>query len=172
MATDIRFVVDLNVGRLAKWLRVMGYDTLFPREGSDNDLVRVALREGRVLVTRDAQISLRRAVRQGQLRVVYVVDDDLWSQLRQLVEDLKLDLKGGFSRCVRCNELLQRVEKDNVADRLPPYVFHNHSDFMECSLCLRLYWRGTHWSGMMSQLSQVYTSNAGVKPAGFGQVTT
>lgn len=172
MAADIRFIVDLNVGRLAKWLRAMGYDTLFPKEGSDNDLVRVALREGRVLVTRDAQISLRRTVRQGQLRVVHVVNDDLSSQLRQLVVDLGLDLKSGFSRCMCCNELLQPVEKNSVADRLPPYVYQNHRQFTECSRCRRIYWRGTHWSGMMSQLSQVILANAGVKPAGFGQMTS
>ena len=119
MATELRFVVDVNVGRLAKWLRVMGYDTLFPREGNDNDLVRIALREGRVLITRDAEISLRRSVRQGQMRVVQILHDDLRSQLRQLVMDLKLDLESGFSRCVRCNDLLNSVERDSVADRLP-----------------------------------------------------
>jgi hypothetical protein len=156
MAAEHRFVVDINVGRLAKWLRVMGYDTLFPREGDDNDLVRIALREGRVLVTRDAGISVRRAARQGQMRVVYILDDDLRGQLRQLVRDLKLDLEGGFSRCVLCNEPLHPAEREAVADRLPPYVFQNHRDFMECPHCSRLYWRGTHWSAMIAELDQVY----------------
>ena len=134
----------------------MGYDTVFPRDGNDNDLVRIALREGRVLITRDAEISLRRSVRQGQMRVVQILHDDLRSQLRQLVMDLKLDLESGFSRCVRCNDLLNSVERDSVADRLPAYVFQNHSKFMECPHCRRLYWRGTHWSGMMAQLDQIY----------------
>ena len=119
MTTELRFVVDVNVGRLAKWLRVMGYDTLFPRDGSDNDLVRIALREHRVLITRDRRISLRRSVRQGQMRVVHILQDDLRSQLRQLVQDLKLDLAGGFSRCVCCNQLLDSVDTESVADRLP-----------------------------------------------------
>ena len=156
MAAEYRFVVDINVGRLAKWLRVMGYDTVFPREGGDNDLVRIALREDRVLVTRDAGFSLRRAVRQGQMRVVRIMDDDLRGQLSQLVRELKLDLKGGFSRCVCCNELLHPAAMENVAGRVPPYVYQNHQDFMECPQCRRLYWRGTHWSSMISQLDQVY----------------
>ena len=65
METSPRFVVDINVGRLAKWLRVMGYDTIFPKENGDNVLVRIALRENRVLVTRDSGTALRRVVRLG-----------------------------------------------------------------------------------------------------------
>ncbi len=155
MAKEYRFVVDINVGRLAKWLRVMGYDTLFPREGGDNGLVRIALREDRVLVTRDAGFSRRRAVRQGQMRVVQIVDDDLRGQLRQLVRELKLDLQAGFSRCVLCNELLIFAAKAEVADRVPPYVYQNQQSFMECPRCCRVYWRGTHWASMVSQLDQV-----------------
>jgi uncharacterized protein with PIN domain len=134
----------------------MGYDTLLPNEGGDNELVRIALREGRVLVTRDAGIAQRRAARAGQMRVVQIVADDLRSQLRQLVRDLKLNLDSGFSRCVRCNQLLRLVTKQNVAQRLPEYVCQTHSQFMECPQCLRLYWRGTHWSNMMSELDRVY----------------
>ena len=156
MATAYRFVVDLNVGRLAKWLRVMGHDTVFPRDSDDNDLVRIALREGRILVTRDAGFSLRRAARQGQMRVLLIVDDDLRSQLRQLVKDLKLDLNGGFSRCMRCNERLASVTKDAASGRVPPYVYSTHQNFMECPKCHRVYWRGTHWAGMLSELRQIY----------------
>ena len=60
-------MVDINVGRLAKWLRAMGYDTIFPKENGDNELVRIALRENQVLVTRDAGFALRRIVRRGQM---------------------------------------------------------------------------------------------------------
>jgi len=151
-----RFVVDLNVGRLAKWLRVLGYDTLFPKHANDNDLLRIALREGRVLVTRDAGFSLRRTVRQGQIRVVQILDQDLDGQLRQLVRELGLEPRNGFSRCVVCNEPLHSVAKERVADLLPPYVYQNHSEFMECRQCCRLYWRGTHWSAMCSRIEQVY----------------
>ena len=156
MANDSRFVVDLNVGRLAKWLRVMGYDTLFPREGGDNQLVRIALQEGRILVTRDAGIPLRRAVRLGQMQVVHILDHDLRSQLRQLVRERQLSLNSGFSRCVRCNDPLHLLPKGEVVERVPPYVLESHSTFMECPRCLRLYWRGTHWANMVSELSHVY----------------
>ena len=153
---ELRFVVDVNVGRLAKWLRVMGYDTLFPRENGDNELVRVALKENRVLVTRDAEIARRRAARTGQMTVVLIEKDDLRSQLKQLVRDLDLNLSGGFSRCVRCNDLLRPIAKRDVAERLPPYVLLTHAKFLECQECRRVYWPGTHWTNMMSELSQVY----------------
>ena len=125
-----RFIVDLNVGRLAKWLRIMGYDTLFPEESGDNALVRTALREGRVLVTRDSGIARRRPARLGQVRVVHIKDDDLKGQLRQLVLELKLDLIGEFSRCLCCNRPLEPKAKGDVAPRLPPYVLRTHSEFM------------------------------------------
>lgn len=156
MSAEPRFVIDVNVGRLATWLRIMGYDTLFPEDAADNELVRIALQEGRVLVTRDSGIARRRAARLGQMRVVHITADDLRSQLQQLVRDLDLTLKNGFSRCVRCNHPLDHVDKSDVAHRLPPYVHQTQSQFMECPQCQRIYWRGTHWSNMMTELDQLY----------------
>lgn len=155
MAEDYRFVVDVNVGRLARWLRAMGYDASFPRNADDNGLVRIALQEDRVLVTRDSGFSRRRAARQGLLRVVQVADDRLEGQLRQLVRDLKLDLEGRFSRCVCCNVPLREAAKAQVEGRAPPYVYANHHDFRECPHCLRVYWRGSHWAAMAAKLDQV-----------------
>ena len=90
------------------------------------------------------------------MHVLQIVGDDLRGQLRQLVQDLKLDLNGGFSRCVRCNELLASATKDEVSGRVPPYVFSMHENFMECLECRRVYWRGTHWAAMLSALRQIY----------------
>jgi uncharacterized protein with PIN domain len=156
MSAQPRFIIDVNVGRLAKWLRIMGYDTLFPEDTSDNELVRIALLEDRVLVTRDAGIAQRRAARLGQMKVAQIKDDDLRSQLQQLVRDLGLNLDKGFSRCVLCNHLLDPADREDVAQRLPPYVLQTQSQFMQCPQCQRLYWRGTHWSNMMDELGQVY----------------
>ena len=156
MAAAFRFVVYINVGWLAKWLRVMGYDTLFPKEAGDNQLIRIALRGGRILVTRDGGIASRRAVRLGQMQLVHILDHDLRGQLRQLVRERRLSLNSGFSRCVRCNESLHPLPKVSVAARVPPYVLESQSTFMECPRCLRLYWQGTHWANMMSELHRVY----------------
>ena len=100
MQTRPRFVVDVSVGRLAKWFRAMGYDTISPKENGDNELVRIALRESRSLVTRDPGIALRRVVRLGQMTVELIKKDNLRSQMKQLVRNLELDLSGGFSLCM------------------------------------------------------------------------
>ena len=155
MRNEPRVAVDINVGNLTKWLRVMGYDTLFPKEIDDNGLVRIALRDGRILVTRDSGFARRRAVRLGQLQVVEISGDDLDGQLRQLALELDLGLQGIFSRCVLCNELLAKVLREDVAGRLPPYVHRTQRNFRECPNCLRLYWQGTHWSNMVSTLTRV-----------------
>lgn len=95
MAAVFRFVVHVSVGRLVKWLRAMGYDTVFPTDGDDNDLVRIAQGENRVLVSRYGWFGLQRVARQCQLRVVSIGYDDLPGQLRQRVRELKLDLESG-----------------------------------------------------------------------------
>ena len=148
-------MVDINVGRLAKWLRAMGYDTIFPKENGDNELVRIALRENRVLVTRDAGIALSRVVRLGQMSVALIEKDDLRSQLKQLVQNLELDLSGGLSLCVCCDESLHSIDKQDVADLRPPYVLLTQPKFFQCPECRRVYWPGTHWANMKSELSQV-----------------
>ena len=150
-----KFIVDVNVGRLATWLRIMGYDAAFPRSASDNELVRLALKQDRMLITRDSDFLLRRSVRLGQLRMLYVVADDLRGQLRQLIRELNLNLDSGFSRCLRCNEPLAPVDKGAVADQIPDYVARTQTAFSQCFSCLRVYWPGTHWSNMISELTRV-----------------
>ena len=149
-----KFIVDVNVGRLATWLRIMGYDASFPRGASDNELVRLALREDRILITRDSGFLQRRAVRLGQLRMLYVVADDLRGQLRQLIRELGLGLDYGFSRCLRCNQPLSPVDKAAVIDQIPGYVAATQQAFSQCSGCYRVYWPGTHWSNMNLELAQ------------------
>ena len=150
-----RFIVDVNVGRLATWLRALGYDTLYIPNVEDNDLIRIAYKEGRTVVTRDTRFAERRLVAQGQLGLVLIKDDDLKSQVRQLVQDLNLSVDGAFSRCLRCNEPLTSLPKEEAKPRVPSYVFRTQEEFMECLRCRRIYWRGTHWSNMRKELSQV-----------------
>ena len=150
-----RFVVDLNVGRLAKWLRVMGYDTLFPVAAEDNELVRIALREERIIVTRDTGLTERHVVTTGRLKVELVQRDDLESQLRQVIRSLNLDSQREFSRCIRCNEPLVNVSREAAKGLVPPYVYETQKEFRECTICRRVYWRGSHWANMRSELEHL-----------------
>ena len=81
--------------------------------------------------------------------------DDIKSQLRQVICSLDLDGHNGFSRCIRCNEPLSSLTRESAKDRVPTYVYETQSEFMECPLCLRMYWRGTHWANMYRELAQL-----------------
>ena len=152
----MRFVVDSNVGRLARWLRIAGFDTLFVRDIDDNRLVRIALDEDRVLLTRDRQILKRRLVTSGRLKVILIEDDEVKAQLRQVLTALNLasELRP-FSLCVECNEPLVPREKGEVEELVPPYVFRTQTQYMQCPGCLRVYWRGTHWERMSRELEGI-----------------
>ena len=150
-----RFLVDVNVGRLAKWLRVMGYDTLFPCHAEDNELVRIALREDRIIVTKDSGLAERRVVTTGRLKLLLIQYDDLKSQLRHVTRSLNLDSGEKFCRCIRCNEPLVNLSRESVKERVPPYVYETQEEFMECPRCSRIYWRGTHWANMNRDLAQL-----------------
>ena len=159
VVNEPRFIVDVNVGRLTTWLRVMGYDTLFPSDARDNELVRIALKEGRTIVTRDTGLTERRVVATGRLKVVLVQHDDLESQLSQVVRSLNLNCRGGFSRCIRCNEplvglSLVGLSNESAKARVPPYVYETQKEFMGCPACHRVYWQGTHWANMQRELAQ------------------
>jgi uncharacterized protein with PIN domain len=150
-----RFIADENVGKLGRLLRLAGFDTaLF--SGEDRDMVRQALREERIVVTRDTRIRLVRPAQQGQLKVVTLTTDEPEVQLCQVVRELGLtELVRPFSRCVECNQPLAERTREQVAQRVPPYVYATQTQYRECPGCGRIYWRGTHWQAMARLLETV-----------------
>ena len=151
-----KFVADANVGRLAKWLRALGYDTIFHKDFDDDTLIRICLSEGRVLLTRDTRILERRVVTTGQLTAMLIQDDDVLGQLKQVVGTLDLDSrKRRFSLCLVCNEPLVQAAKEEVHGEVPPYVFKTQYTFHRCPSCRKVYWQGTHWERMKAQLEKV-----------------
>ncbi len=150
---EIKFIVDHNVGKLAKWLRIMGYDALLFTEEDDGKMVKTALVQNRVILTKDTQIMRRRVVTSGRIRAILIENSDPRAQLRQIVDALDLDYQfRPFSICLECNQGLVERNKDEVRDSVPPYVFEIRSQFMECPSCHRIYWQGTHWAAMSREL--------------------
>ena len=153
MATT--FMVDINVGRLARWLRLMGYDARLFDGPDDNRMIRAALDEGRVLLTRDTQILKRWVVTSGRLQVIFILSENPRDQLRQVITSLGLDPKSHpFSRCLECNHPLEARDRDQVRCLVPPYVLETQSGFTQCPACHRVYWRGTHWESMSRELEK------------------
>ncbi len=138
-----RFVADAMLGRLARWLRILGYDTLYDASWPDAHLARLARAEDRILLTRDLGLASRRG-----LRVLVVADEDLPSQLDQLHRELGIGAVAPLSRCLVDNELLEEIPKDRAWGQVPPYIFCTQEWFRLCPACNRFYWRGTHWERM------------------------
>lgn len=148
-----RFLADSNVGRLARWLRALGYDAAYEAHVADGELVRRALAEERVLLTRDLDLMQRRVIASGQLRAVLLKDDALDEQLRQVAAELGLDAELALTRCLECNlELVPRTPTD-VAELVPPYVRATQERYSQCPSCRRVYWAGTHWTRMRQRLA-------------------
>ncbi len=156
---EIRFIVDHNVGKLAKWLRIMGYDSLLFRGADDGKLIDIALREGRVILTKDTQLMKRRVITGGRLKAILIEDDNPEEQLRQVVKKLALDYNFRlFSLCLECNQPLIPRTREEVQGLVPPYVYRTQDQYMQCPTCPRIYWRGTHWQAMIKGLSRMINS--------------
>jgi uncharacterized protein with PIN domain len=153
---ETKFIVDHNVGKLARWLRMMGFDSFFFDGDNDSDMVRQALAEDRVILTRDTEIMERRVIRNGRLKAILIKSEVPETQMRQVlaVLDLKPHFRP-FTRCLECNELLVEKTREEVKNRVPPYVFKTQTQYMECPACQRIYWRGTHWKAMVIRLERL-----------------
>jgi len=147
------------LGTLAKWLRILGYDTLYDPALDDDQLVRIARAEKRVLLTRDLQLAERRGV-----HVLLVADERLEDQIRQVLSDLKLVPDQSFSRCPVCNGALDVVDREAVRAHVPAYVAQTHRAFRRCADCERIYWRGTHWQRMEQNLAGFWSSTEPSRP--------
>ena len=151
----MKFIVDNNVGKLAKWLRMMGYDTLFFNGSDDAQMVATALAEDRVILTMDTQIMVRGVVTSGRLKAILIESDKPEEQIQQVIETLNLDCQfRPFALCLECNETLEDRSGQAVKDRVPPYVYQTQSKYVECPTCHRIYWRGTHWQAMTKKLEK------------------
>ncbi len=138
-----RFVADAMLGRLAKWLRMMGYDVTFFNDADDLALLRHARAEGRLLLTRDRALA-RRA---GSLGVM-IHHQTLEAQLKELTARGFIDGPLDETRCPVCNARLQPIAKEDARERVPPYVYQTQDEFYECPQCHRIYWAGTHWQNV------------------------
>ena len=153
---EAKFIADNNVGKLARWLRVIGYDTVLFKQKDDAEMIRIALGEDRVILTKDAQFMKRRLVTGGTLRALYIEQDDPQVQVRQVAETLSLnyDFKP-FSRCLECNRVLVARNKEDVKRLIPAHVFETQTRYTQCPACRRIYWPGTHWQAMGKKIKDL-----------------
>jgi len=146
---DPRFVLDVHLGRLARYLRMLGFDTRYRNDAKDPQLARCARSEHRILLTRDRNLLKRNAVTHG----LWIRATEPTRQLVEVVERLQLQSAiQPFGRCTQCNHELERVDKEAVLHRLLPRTRQLYDEFWRCPGCQRIYWRGSHFEHMRRTL--------------------
>jgi uncharacterized protein len=147
-----RFAIDRMLGRLARMLRLLGYDAVYSPSASPAELAGLAQREGRLILTRgDPRQRFR-----GIPAVFSLRSDSPAEQLREVVSEFDLDTQSGlWTRCTLCNGLIASVEKSEAAAEAPPKAFAAYTDFYRCSGCGHVYWRGSHVERMLKNLASI-----------------
>jgi uncharacterized protein with PIN domain len=137
---EMRFAVENTLGKLAKWLRILGFDAFYKPDLSAEKLMDI--RTGRILLTRTGRIRFRNT---SQKRI-FITSDNSFEQLREVIVTLDIAQKDVqlFSRCVRCNTMIRKVGKDSIRKMVPDYIWETHDAFCSCTQCGRIYWPGSH----------------------------
>jgi uncharacterized protein with PIN domain len=148
----MKFLLTRELGRCARWLRILGFDARYEPSGNKAFCMLEALREERVVVTRNMRFGRRHG---GS--VVFLRSNDLTGQIRELRDQMGLvvDRSRFFSRCILCNEPLVVIQKAAVEKEVPPYVFGTVDAFRRCPVCRRIYWKGTHWENAEEMIRKV-----------------
>lgn len=149
---DTRFVVDVNLGRLARLLRVLGLDVWWSSDADDATLADVSLREQRILLTRDRGLLKRRAITHG----LFVHSQDAEQQTLEVIRRLDLaERLNPLSRCVRCNGTLAPVAKGEVISQLEPLTREHYEKFSRCAQCGKIYWAGSHYARLVGLVERL-----------------
>jgi uncharacterized protein with PIN domain len=152
-----RFVLDVHLGRLAGYLRLLGFDAEYANESDDDELAARSVEDGRILLTRDRGLLKRAAITRGY----WVRSTDPSRQIREIVS--RFDLAGAlapFTRCIACNGRLHHVAKNEVADAVPPSVAESRRDFTRCETCGRVYWQGSHYERLLHMVRAIAEESA------------
>lgn len=145
-------LVDAMLGRLARWLRLMGYDAVYLADADDLVVVRLARVEGRRVLTRDREMAARRAV-----DATLIDSQTLDEQIDEVLEKIGPPPDDAPPRCAACNTPLEALSRGAAKGRVPPYVWRTQDDFTHCPNCHRVYWKGTHWRRIRARIDDAET---------------
>jgi len=147
----VQFLVDFMLGKLARELRIRGFDTQYirPKNLANKNpltLLHLAKAEERIILTRNTKLK-------NYPEVLLITSEKITEQINQVIEHFKLDKEVNlFTRCIICNEILLRVPKQEVRGKVPFYIFQTKEDFAYCPKCQKIYWAGTHLKNMKQRV--------------------
>ncbi len=149
------FVLDVHLGKLARLMRMAGFDTLYRNDLDDPEIMDISVKQHRIILTRDIGILKHNMVTHGY----WMHNTDPEKQFQEVVH--RFDLKGEvntFSRCMKCNGLLKEVPKEEIYDRLPECVKKHFDDFWQCTSCGNVYWKGSHYDRMKDKITMLLSA--------------
>ncbi len=145
-----KFVLDIHLGKLAKLMRIAGFDTSYNNKYDDESITRISITEKRTILTRDTGLLKRKEITHGY----FVRNIKAEKQLEEVIERFHLEKSiKPFTRCLICNSTLEKIEKEKIINRIPPKVKERQNEFSICKQCNKIYWKGTHYDKMLKILN-------------------
>jgi uncharacterized protein with PIN domain len=149
-----KFITDGMLGKLTRWLRILGHDVEYTGSMDDKELMQKAKKEDRVLLTRDVEL-FKQAIAKGA-EAFLIEDPNQTANLASLAKrfKIKLEVNVKISRCPKCNGTIRTVSKSEIADKIPLTTCSNYNEFWQCQQCGQVYWRGAHWNRIEKTLDE------------------
>lgn len=148
----MKFILTKELGRLAKWLRILGFDAEYFCQDKAGSLIIQALRDNRIILTRNHRLPKPKGI-----KTLLVQHEEIKAQVREVLKALNIEPISGmmFTRCILCNVELTHTDKESIKDKVPEYVFRTQNEFVTCPRCQRIYWQGTHWGNVETTLHEI-----------------
>ena len=148
---ELTFIADVMLGKLSKWLRIIGYDTLYYRDAEDDKLVTLAINENRHILTRKNSLKNRKDIKN---QLLFIIENNPTKQLQEVIYHyhLKYQPHKVFTLCLICNQKLEEIPSEIAKDRVPDYVANTQKSFSICPNCKRIFWKGTHYENMLKRI--------------------
>ncbi len=151
----MKFIADSMLGRLARWLRLSGYDVTYANDILDEGMLEHAKSEGRILLSKDKNLC-KKAKSRG-IETTLIMSEDILEQLKQVATEKRLTIRSTpeLSRCPLCNAAVEKIEKEKIKDRVPNAVFERMDAFWKCKGCGKIYWHGGHWKNIRERVEKI-----------------
>ena len=147
-----KFILSQELNRLAKWLRILGYDAVIYKSVNLLTIIRLAKKERRIFITR----SQKKVKSVQKFSRILIKSENYLEQLREMKDYIRLNNEHIFTRCIICNKLLFEISPKKIITLIPEYIYQNHKDFKVCRKCGKIYWKGTHYQDMKNELSKLF----------------
>lgn len=145
------FILDVHLGKLARYLRICGFDTLYRNDYKDEEIVEISKKEKRIILTRDKGLLKRKKVTHGY----YVKKQNIKEQIEEIIKRFQLEkILKILSICPVCNSKIENIKKQDIKNKVPEYIYKTKNDFKYCPNCEKVYWKGTHWKNINQVLKK------------------